>query len=514
MGVLDRLLPWRARSRSLESAVERLSEQRAWMAAEISNVTAKLDAYSSRRSAGEEWTTQQPTLRRRLRGLYDNNDLMAGIVDQVVEGMLQSDGILPSLETPDEALNEDVEAAFMADASALDLKGIRGLWELQATWISEFLIAGESMDYWGVLDGQFFSEPFEPEQLASFGASASNTNTISDGIEYDPFGRRVAYWVTPTQPGVPYSAIPVRVEASRVSHWMGQPLRPTQWRGRSEFAQTAIPLHDLTDADLAELTAIRASAYFGLHIKPMDDAPTEATLPTALGAAPSPAGKNSEYSVSMRPGGINTIPADVSLLDGKRPGNQYVPFHTKREQNIGARHRLPYHKISGDMSQVSYSSAVISELVSEQRFECAMARMAERKLRPLFRAWLNVNWLSGRISLGSFTPDEAMRFFSPQFNGFPWIDGANKARAIEEKIRLGVWTWPQVIERYSPGKTARRQLEALKKAQQLRDESGIPIPLVGQSGVVEPDGGDGGSGTSAPPPRNPSAASTNGRPRP
>ena len=530
MSVLDRLFPSRQKVAALERQVSELSGQRRWMAAELGNVTAKLEAYASRRPAHEEFSADSAILRRRLRGLYDNNELMAAVVDQVIEGMLQNDGILPGIETEDEELNREVEELFLQDADSIDLKNMRSLWELEATWIFEFMVVGESLDYWGVLDGRFFCEPFEAEQLASYGAMPLGQNFVSHGIEYDRFGRRLGYWMTPTHPGAAFS-VPTRIDADRVTHWMAGPLRPTQWRGRSEFTQTAIALHDLSDADLAELTAMRAAAYFGLHIKPDPNsgAPVEATLPTALGATSQVTSSGvKEYNLSMKPGGVHAIPADVSLLDGKRPGNQYVPFHSKREQNLSARHRMPYHRISGEMKGMSYSTAAIAELISEQRFESAMQRLADKKLKPMFRAWLTVNWLNGRLNLRGYTPDEAMKSFAAQTNGFPWIDGANKARAIREKIELGVWTWEQVIQKYSPGKSPRKQLDALKKSIQNREESGVPIPLCGL-GASSPDAEpprddapaasnepdtDTAASTNSNSPRNPTVASTNGRPRP
>ena len=107
----------------------------------------------------------------------------------------------------------------------------------------------------------------EPDYLDPSRDGARGGNEVREGIEYDPAGRRVAYWLFDRHPGEWRTLTRAtlesrRVPASEVLHVYRQD-RPGQMRGVSWFAPIALQLQDLADHQEAQLLRQKIAALSG-----------------------------------------------------------------------------------------------------------------------------------------------------------------------------------------------------------------------------------------------------------
>lgn len=470
-GLFNRLFPSRA-------IVSELWGQRSYLLGKLSDLVSKMDQNATSRTADQILSCDGPRMRERLRALARNNQLTAAIVDYTRRRVVGSRGIWPQVKTPSETLNKEIEKRFRRASRKIDLKGFRSWKGLQDTWVEEQLVCGEAFSYTAIYNGRLVVEPFEPEQLSSWLYKSKATgNLVQDGIEYDSFGVPVAYWVNKITPGMPITESE-RIDASRVQH-IFRASRPTQFRGESEFSQTAVGIFDTSDANYAELMALRAAAYFGIHIKPDAGMPgsVAGSLPTSLGARTD--ATTNELKWSMKPGGINTVPAEVNLLDGKRPGNQFVPFVTSIMQGIAARHSAPYWAISGDTSKANYSSSRVAELPARDRHRDGQELLIEKGCREVFKQWLEFEILANGLRARGYTVDDIIEMTEWQRPGFEWVDLDAEANAVQFQIKHGLLTWSQAVA--EKGRDPREQMEAIKADKALSDELGVKIPICGET---------------------------------
>ena len=170
---------------------------------------------------------------------------------------------------------------------------------------------------------------------------------IVAGIEFDPRGRRLAYHVR-ENPDAPFATNygTVRVPAEDVLH-VFEPLFPGQVRGLSWLAPSLTRIAEIDKGEDANLARLNASALFaGFLTKPSESAPD--VLPMAPNAP----------SVDMEPGAFVQIPPGYSVEFSTPPsGDGAVDFTRAMIRSAAAGAGVPYELVSGDLSQVNYSSA-------------------------------------------------------------------------------------------------------------------------------------------------------------
>lgn len=471
----------------LTGMLRRLDGERSYYAAAAYNAgTAKMDQLVAYGQAESILGTDGGVLRRRLRALLRNNPNFAGLVGYICGKVLGANGILPQVKTDNEALNDEIETLFRREMCArkCDIRGIRNWRGWQASLLSERLTVGDGYGYWSEHRGRFVLEVFEVEDLCAMIGVGGDGRAVMDGIEYDDFGAVTAYHVQMARPGALDVLLDVQViPAERVAHLFNAE-RPSQIRGVSEFVQAAVTMHDCDDADVAELTAIRASAYYGLHFQ--KDANTKTTagmpggLPTSLNSSATSTTSANALKVDMKPGMVHEWPGTVSLLDAKRPGGQYLPFVSWLMKKVAARLRVPYHVATADTTQANYSSARCASLPERDRFREDQAAIIMES-RNAFRAWLTHAVLRGEVRLRRYTIDEIVDLTEWQKPGFEWIDISAEAEATKTDLATGRKTWSQMVS--EAGKDPRDQIKAIKADMELAKQFGIAIPVCGVPAV-------------------------------
>jgi lambda family phage portal protein len=326
------------------------------------------------------------------------------------------------------------------------------------------------------VDNRFTLQSFEPEQLDITVTATPTGNRIFDGIEYDNLGRPVAYYVKTDVPqefgmSLDYARIP----ADRVSHFYMRD-RPSARRGVSDFVTGAIVLHDMQDAQYAELTSLRVQSYAGLHYQPNESELGNEATPFGAGftdeaTSTAPGGEvSTPNAVEWEPGVAFEYDGTVKLLDSNRPGNQFLPFMSYLIHQWAVNMGVPPFVVEGDYSKANFSSARMAELHCYPVFEERQTIIIER-LHRIVKAWLVWAAMTGEVSLRGRTPEQVMREVEWIRPGFPYVQPEQEIRADLLKRASGVMTFDQHCARM--GKNGREQRAAIKRAQEWDAEFGV-----------------------------------------
>ena len=133
----------------------------AWDVANKNRLTHALSRKSVTASGAAMWQQGGKSLRDISRYLTRNHPTASRGVDYFAQKILGKDGILPSFSTPDAGLNDELAAAFVEWATAVDMAGSESFSSVQEIWCREISVAGEAFCHWGVDRGRFVLSCFE-----------------------------------------------------------------------------------------------------------------------------------------------------------------------------------------------------------------------------------------------------------------------------------------------------------------------------------------------------------------
>jgi lambda family phage portal protein len=268
----------------------------------------------------------------------------------------------------------------------------------------------------------------DSEQIDASLNRAIDNGRIVQGIEINSQGRRVAYHVLPERPGMPFALVqqPVRVPAEDVVH-LFRPETPGQVRGISWFAPVILRLADLDSWRDAQLVRQKIAALLAGFVtsvdgtgKPFDGEQTGSTLVGGL-----------------EPGTLKFLDPgqDVKFSTPAGIGAEVIDFAKITEREIAVGLGLPASVLTGDLSDVNYSS-IRAGLVEWRRRIGALQHgiVAFQALRPIWRRWASTEVLSGRVStkVDSALP---VKFIAPKQ---AWVDPKKDAEAELAAIAGGL----------------------------------------------------------------------------
>jgi lambda family phage portal protein len=391
----------------------------------------RLASAGSMPSASEAILAARGRLAGRARYLVAHNALAASGASAWASGLVGS-GIKAQSAHPDRAVRETINARHESWLDRCDADGLRDLYQLQSAVAHGLVVNGESF-------GALVSDPdsgearvklLDPEQIDSFfDRDLGDGNRIISGIELDRYGRRQAYHVLRDS----YRFERVRVPASEVVH-VFRADAPGQQRGVSWFAPVILKLfeHD------------KASDALGMRLQISAMLMGVTTNANGDGAVPFEGVEDGRGGLEggIEPGCIKHLQAgeDIRWTDPPSLGAESVQFLTATAHQIASGLGLPFEALTGDLSQVNYSS--IRAGLVEWRRRCEAIQhgiVAFQALRPIWRRWLTGEILAGRIAAPGFESDPesylAARFYPPKQD---WVDPAKDIAAERDAIAAGL----------------------------------------------------------------------------
>lgn len=266
---------------------------------------------------------------------------------------------------------------------------------------------------------------------------------ITQGVETDPLGRRIAYWLYDQHPGSGRMATPTskRVPADSILHIFEQ-ARPGQMRGPSWFAAVDTRLHDHDEYEDATLMKQKISACFAAFVTDIEGTATN------LGADEGDDPSSGAPTDTLEPGLISHLSPGRDVKFSNPPSSDDHPGFTATVlRSVAAGLGVTYEDLTGDYSQSNYSSSRMGRIshfadVEDWRWTT---------LVPLFcqEAWL---WAMEAASLANLIPVEAIQPAEWTAPALPMIDPEKEGLAMQRLVRAGALSHDDMVRQqgYDP----------------------------------------------------------------
>ena len=255
---------------------------------------------------------------------------------------------------------------------------------------------------------------------------------IVRGIEFGPYGRRVAYHMFREHPagasGLAYQKS-VRVPASEICH-VYPTKRAGQVRGASWFAPVLIRFNDFDE--LADATLVKSKIAACLAVLTTDVDGSNAPLGTE--------DQDNETYDTLEPGWIGNLPPGRDITVVQPPSvREYPDFAKTTLREIAAGLGVTVEDLTGDYSNLPFSAARMSRIRHWARVSGWRWRMlVPQFLDPLWA------WAMQAAALSGLEVIESTYWTAPPL---PMIEPDKEGLAILRNIRTGITTLPEELRR-------------------------------------------------------------------
>jgi lambda family phage portal protein len=243
------------------------------------------------------------------------------------------------------------------------------------------------------------------------------------GVEFDKLGRRAAYWLFPVHPGSGRNTEPARrVPASEVLH-VYYAERSGQTRGVSWLGNAIVAMKDLDVFDDAELEKQKVAACFAAFV-------------TDTMGAPPPIGEPSTTNPlveTFEPGMISELPPGKSITFATPPSMTSDSLAVRTLRRMAAGIGVTYEDLTGDYSNVNFSSARMARLSHWGNVNDWQTNM----LIPLFcqGVW---DWaMEAAVIAGELPAQPGATWTTPPM---PMIEPDKEGLAVSRRVRNGMLT--------------------------------------------------------------------------
>ncbi|MGA0562841.1 phage portal protein [Ancylobacter sp. VNQ12] len=366
-------------------------------------------------------------LTNRSRYLVANNPHAAAAKAAWVAALVGT-GVVP-------AVTDKLAAQWTAWTDEADADGLSDFYGLTAIMVGGMVVDGEALALKIATPAGLRIRVLDPDQLdASLTRPLVDGGRIVNGVEFDVFGTRVAYWIVKEQPeiGLGLTLSPVRVPAEDVIHMFRVDF-PGQVRGISWFAPALLRLAEHDEWHGAQLTRQKIGALLTGFVTTND------------GAAPFSGDSQGDALIgSMEPGALNVLPPgkDVSFSDPPAIAQEANDFARITLREIATALGLPYEVLTGDLSSVNYSSIRAGLVEWRRRIEMIQHNVIVfQALRPIWHRWVMIETLAGRIDdrVEDLLP---VRWITPKVQ---WVDPAKDVQAEIDAINAGLMSRREAV---------------------------------------------------------------------
>lgn len=443
--LLDRLVTWVAPEAGLRRARARVRHDL------VSKVMASYDgATLGRRSKGwravstdvnGEIAVANGRLRDVARDMVRNNE-HAGRAVAVIAANVVGTGIVPSFKTAD-GVNAPVAAEILAhlNSTDCDADGRHNLYGLERLACRTMVESGEALVRRRprrAADGlrlPFQLQVIEPDFLdtGKEGPTAGG-GYILQGIEFNAFGQRTAYWLFSDHPGSAVRAAGRRTEsrpvpASEVIH-LYRVDRPGQVRGVTWLAPVVLSLRDFHDYEDAQLMRQKIAACFAAFIEDAEPPETPATEQS---------GRDPAWQEGFEPGMIQYLPGGKKVTFATPPSvGDYGSTSRVTLQKVAVGMGISYEALTGDLAGVNFSSGRMGWLEFQRNIDdwrwntivpCGLDTIASwclqaATIRGLATEGVTCSWTAPRREM---------------------IDPSKEIAAKKDEVRAGLKSWSAAI---------------------------------------------------------------------
>lgn len=252
---------------------------------------------------------------------------------------------------------------------------------------------------------------------------------IAQGIEYNQYGKRVAYWVYEVHPNDVLFGFnrlkSVRIPADEMLH-IYKVERPGQMRGIPAGVQILVRLHDLDEFQDAELMKNKVAALF-----------------VAFRTTPSMGGlekiKKNEKSSDLYPGTIKDLLPGEDIRFLQPPSHQMYPEYVRTIlMEVASAFGMTYEMISGDLSRTNFSSGRMGGLETQRYIKTDQNDLLiNGLLNPVSRWWSDLETLVSGLD----TSNLQWKWYPPHRE---MIDPSKEIKALAEGVSKNIISYKAV----------------------------------------------------------------------
>lgn len=422
-------------------------------------------------------------LRAVIRDLVRNDGWAKKAVAELVEDIVGW-GILPK---PDRPIDRRTREAWRdwARSTRCDVDGRKNLVGIEAMVVRTMIQSGECLVRRRIRPSSaglaipLQLKVLEPDFLdtSKDGMRGQQGGPIVQGVEFDSEDRRVAYWLFKEHPGssrISTGGQSQRVEASEILHVFDED-RPGQVRGVPRLVAAVRKLEDFGDYDDATLVRQKIAACFAAFVTdPQGN-------PESIGVEKDGEDDREE---TLRPGQVRYLNPGESVEFGMPPAVVDENYAKRMLHGIAVACGVTYEALTGDYSEVNYSSA---KMARQSHWRHVLGAR-ERTVVPQFcnPVW---GWFGEAAQVAGLAP--AMPSATWIGPGMGMIDAEKEARATSKLVRVGAMTPSEMVlqQGYDPDEHWGKYRADLDRL----DELGIVLDCdprrVTESGQAQSTGG-------------------------
>ncbi|MBQ0822106.1 phage portal protein [Microvirga sp. HBU67558] len=373
-------------------------------------------------------------LSRRARYFEGNNPLAASGVG-VWESALVGAGITPMSAHPDSSVRETLQRHWETWTDYADADEMSDFYGIQRVMARRMVIDGEAFAVLVTTPEGFRIRLIDAEQVdTALHRELPGGGRIVAGVEFNAAGRRVAYHILRERSGLPLatSLDTVRLDARDVIH-LFKPVTPGQVRGLSWFVSILLRLSEHDQSIDAQLVRQKIAALLTGFIRDPNG--------TAGGFSGTTAPTDA-LDVSLEPGTLKVLGPgqDITFSDPAKVGSEVIDFLKVSAREIAAGLGVPYEAITGDLSDVNYSSIRAGLVEFRRRVEAIQHQVIVfQACRPIWRRFVMTEILAGRVQAPDFfrnpEPYLLARWMPPKTD---WVDPKNDVEAELAAIAGGL----------------------------------------------------------------------------
>lgn len=386
-------------------------------------------------SANVETLYSLAVLRDRARDLGRNNPYASIAVD-VIETNTIGTGIRPSIKAKTDAQSKKIQEAWKnwAESTDCDFDGHLDFYGLQALVMRTVAESGEAIIKKKRVPYKKGGVPYKLQVLEGDFIDHNRNNPmlpdggfILQGVEFNKRGELAAYWLYDRHPAEAYfhSAISTRHNADEILH-VYRVKRPGQVRGVPFGVSAMLKLRDFDEYEDAQLVRQKIAACYAVFIQdPAADTLTAST--------------DDDLPEKVEPGMIEHLSAGKTVAFSNPPAAQgYNEYTRKVLQSIAVGYGVTYEAITGDLSNVNFSSGRMGWLEFHRRVTGWQKNMIIPMMcAPAFKWFIEGGELAGLFE-GGLTPS-----WTPPRREM--IDPTKEVKGINEQIRAGLMSWQEAV---------------------------------------------------------------------
>lgn len=360
-------------------------------------------------SANTDHAADASTLRNRARALVQNSAYIANGLEGLVAASVGT-GITPNFMGPHSEKLNQLWGKWMPFADAdgnLDAYGLQATADRAMEQDGEVLLRIRTRLPSDKLPVPVQFQVLEIDWLDSSRNGLINGNQVVNGIEYDAIGRRTAYWLFDQHPGEQTGfsfrkASSSRVSASRIIHYYRQ-TRPGQSRGITRLAPIIARTRDFTLYEDAELQRKNLETRLGViasgDVSTLAQSESESLEKVR---ETGDLGSLASGSILQIASGVNLTMVEPKAMPG------YVEYSKHQLHLIAAGMGVTYEMLTGDVSEVNFSSARIRRLdfqrqIEQKQWLCTIPVLCNLMAQAFVEACV----LGGQIPRPEYTVDWA-----------------------------------------------------------------------------------------------------------